>query len=414
MSRASERSVLIIVQDLPVPYDRRSWSIARTLRDFGHPVTVICPKDSRHRRWFEDLDGVHVRRYPMPLEARGAPGYVFEFAWCWLWALALSVWVRLTGRGFRVIHACNPPETYWLLALLWRPFGVRFVFDHHDLSPEMYRAKYGRDRGVLLRGLSWLERRTFATANTVLATNESYKEIACGRGRRRPADVFVVRSGPDRERIVEAEPEPELRRGRAYLCVYLGKMCEQDGVDYLMRAIRILVADRGRLDIQFTLIGEGPEQPALKRLAGELGIAESCWFPGFLPDRDVARHLATADLGIDPDPKTEWSDRSTMNKILDYMVFGCPIVCFDLTEHRVSADEGAVYVEPNSEERMADAIEELLGDPERRARMAAGSRRRVRSGLLWEHSKPALAAAYDHVFEGAVSPLEKRHQGGRA
>jgi glycosyltransferase involved in cell wall biosynthesis len=397
--KAANRRVLIIVQDLPVPYDRRTWLEATTLNDAGYLVSVICPKAAGFSKSYECLNNIDVYRYSLPFEAYGPLSYIMEFTWCFLMASLLSVRVQLFGRGFDAIHSCNPPETYWLLALVWRLGGKRFLFDHHDLSPEMYEAKYHKRGGVLYRALLWLEQMTFVTAHTIIATNESYKDIACRRGGV-PADrVFVVRSGPDTERFRVMEPEPILKQGRRFLCCYLGKMCEQDGVDYLIRVVKILTVERGREDILFVFMGSGPAQPGLVRYAEEIGAGRHCHFTGYLADDEISRYLSTADIAVDPDPKTAWSDKSTMNKMMEYMFFGCPIVAFNLTENRVSAQDGALFVTPNSESEMADQIEKLLADEARRHCMSAYARQRVRSALLWQHSVPSLLKAYEHLFQ---------------
>ena len=241
---------------------------------------------------------------------------------------------------------------------------------------------------------------TFATAHTAIATNQSYKDIACQRGQMQPERVFIVRSGPDTQRFRLMEPEPDLKQGRRYMCSYLGKMCEQDGVDYMVRAIKALTEDRGRDDILFVFMGGGPAQPDIVKYAETLGVSQHCHFTGYLPDDDISRYLSTTDVAVDPDPKTIWSDKSTMNKIMEYMFFGCPIVAFDLKENRVSAQDSAVFVTPNSEVEMADAIETLLADEARCSSMGEAGKKRVRAELLWDNSAPHLLAAYDHLFRG--------------
>jgi glycosyltransferase involved in cell wall biosynthesis len=394
----SRSRVLFIVQNLPVPFDRRVWLEATTLASAGYTVSVICPKLKGFNKPYERLEGVDIYRYALPFTARGALGYFAEFVWCFLWTAILSLRVHLVGRGFDAIHACNPPDTYWVLALLWRPLGKRFLFDHHDLSPEMYQAKYKGENGILYRVLLWLEKRTFATAHTVIATNASHREIACGRGRVAPDNVFIVRSGPDTERLSLRTPELALKEGRRFLCCYLGEICEQDGVDYLVRVAKIICVDRGRRDILFAFLGGGPAQPDLVRYAEEIGAADYCHFTGHVSDDMLCRYLSTADVAVDPDPKTEWSDKSTMNKIQEYMFFGCPIVAFDLKETRYSAQAAAVYVTPNSETDMADAIEAVLADEAMRACMRQYGLTRVRRRFMWQHSVPHLLRAYDHLF----------------
>jgi glycosyltransferase involved in cell wall biosynthesis len=361
-------------------------------------VSVICPKAEGFRQSYECLEDVDIYRYSLPFEAQGLLGYIMEFAWCFVSAALLSLRVQLAGRGFDVIHACNPPDTYWLLGLAWRLCGKRFLFDHHDLAPEMYEAKYRKQGGLLHRLLLWLEKMTFMTAHTVITTNASYKEIACGRGGVPSERVFIVRSGPDQKRFQLLTPEPGLKRGRRFMCSYLGKMCEQDGVDYLLRVVKILCVDRQRQDILFVFMGGGPAQPALVQYAAELGVSQHCHFTGYIADADISRYLSSTDIAVDPDPKTAWSDKSTMNKMLDYMFFGCPIVAFDLKENRFSAQASAVYVTPNSEVEMAQTIETLLADEHQRRWMSQHGQARLRADLLWDNSMPHLLNAYKHLF----------------
>jgi glycosyltransferase involved in cell wall biosynthesis len=400
-SAGNGRRVLIIVQNLPVPFDRRVWLEATSLTEAGCAVSVICPKAKGYTASFERLEGVDIHRYGLPIDAHGALGFVAEFAWCFLRSFMKSVRVALAGPGFDVIHACNPPETYWLLAWFWRLFGKRFLFDHHDLSPEMYVAKFGRDSGLMYQGLLFLERMTFRSADVVITTNESHKRIAEARGGLAPERVFVVRSGPDVARFKVYDPDSTWKRGKPFLLVYLGEMCKQDGVDHLVRAVRILREDLQRDDLLAIFMGGGPQQPLIKAYADEQSVGDLCTFTGRVSDDNLCRILSSADVAVDPDPKTAWSDKSTMNKIMEYMFFGLPIVCYDLTEHRVSARDAALYVQGNSERALADGINVLLDDPARRARMAQYGAERVREKLVWQHSVPPLLAAYDTIFAPA-------------
>jgi len=385
---------LIIVQNLPVPFDRRVWLEATTLARHGYRVSVISPKAKGFNRSRERLEDVDVYRYRSLVEGRRALGLAFEFAWCFVMSAYLSLRVALFGRGFDILHICNPPETYWPLAWFWRAFGKVFVFDHHDLSPEMAAAKFGKSEGGLINVLLWLERRTFRAAQIVITTNESHKRVAVERGGKAPEDVYVVRSGPDLSRFQRFPPRHRYRKGRRFLLVYLGEMCAQDGVDYLIRSIKMLRDDIGRADFHCILVGGGPHQPSIAAYADDMGAADLCTFTGRISDEELCRILSSADIAIDPDPKTAWSDASTMNKIAEYMYFGLPIVAFDLHEARVSAGAAALFVEPNSERRMADAIDQLLDDRQRRLAMSACGQERIANVLAWQYSVPPLLAAY--------------------
>ena len=326
----TRRRILIVVENLPVPFDRRVWLEATTLARHGAAVTVICPKAKGFTKRHEMLEDVAIYRYPLPFDPSGALGFAAEFVWCFVATALLSLWVALFGRGFDVLHACNPPDTFWLLGRFWQLLGRRFVFDHHDLCPEMFAAKFGRESGWLARGLRWLERQSLRAADVVITTNESHKRVAIHRGGKRPGDVFVVRSGPDLDRFTTYPADPSYRAGKPHLLVYLGEICKQDGVDYMVRAVKLLAGRRG--DFQVVFIGGGPHQPAIKAYAAEQGISDFVHFTGRVSDDELCRILSSATLGIDPDPKTPWSDQSTMNKVIEYMFFGLPVVAFDLHE----------------------------------------------------------------------------------
>jgi glycosyltransferase involved in cell wall biosynthesis len=396
---ASRGSVLHVSENLTLPFDRRVWMELSALRAGGYEVSAICPMGDSWTTPYEVIDGIHIWRYPPPPPAHDLPSYAWEFLYCWLQTARLSLAV-LARRGFDVIHAANPPDTFWALALPYKLAGKRFVFDHHDLCPELYLARFGaaRRRSLACRGLQWLERMQFRVADLVLSTNESYREVAIGRGHVRPERVVVVRSGPSRERFATVRPvDVALKRGRPYLVAYLGVMAPQDGVDHLLRAARHLVDRRGRDDVSFTLIGAGDSFQDLRQLTRELGLEPQVHFTGRVSDAEVERILATADVCVSPDPLNPLNDVSTMNKVLEYMACGRPIVAYDLREHRYSAAEGALYAEPNREEDLAAKIHELLEDPERRRFMGAYNRRRFLERMAWEHNAGELLRAYEMI-----------------
>jgi glycosyltransferase involved in cell wall biosynthesis len=390
----ADRRVLIVVQNLPVPFDRRVWLEATTLTHTGYRVSVICPKAKGFNAGYEELEGVAIYRYALPIDASGKLGFVAEFVWCFAMTALLSLRVVVFGRGFDILHVCNPPETYWPLAYFWRLFGKAFIFDHHDLSPEMYQAKFG-GAGFIMRALLWLERRTFRAADVVITTNQSHKEVATQRGGKRPEDIYIVRSGPQLSRFTLYPPYPGWRQEKSHLLVYLGEICKQDGVDHLVRAVKLLAQEKGFTDFHCMFVGGGPHQPAIKAYATEMGVESFCTFTGRVSDDMLCRILSSADLAVDPDPKNDWTDKSTMNKIVEYMYFGLPIVCYDLREARVSADEAARYVAANDESALAAGILQLLGDAPARARMREFGMDRVRRALAWDYSVPPLLAAYE-------------------
>ena len=403
--RDGQRRVLIVVENLPVPFDRRVWLEATTLARNGYRVSVICPKAKGFNRTHEVIEDVDVFRYPIPFEARGAIGFAAEFAWCFAMTALLSLWVQLRGRGFDILHACNPPDTFWLLGRFWQLFGRHYVFDHHDLCPEMFAVKFGRADGWLHRGLLWLERQSFRAADIVITTNQSHKAIAVARGGRAPQDVVVVRSGPDLARFRRFPPSASYGSGQPHLLVYLGEICEQDGVDHMVRALKHLRA--GRTDFHAVFVGGGPHQQAIKAFAEAEGVLDYAHFTGRVSDEELCRILSSATLGIDPDPKNTWSDKSTMNKVIEYMFFGLPVVAYDLHETRVSAADAGLYAEPNDEMALAAAIGHLLDDPARRAAMGEAGAGRVQDVLAWNHSVAPLLDAYDRAWGRAVASVER-------
>lgn len=392
-----ERNILILVQNLPVPFDRRVWQEATSLRRAGFGVAVICPKKKVYTKSYEQIGGVDIYRYPLIYEAdRGVAGYFVEFVYCWmatLW-LALKAYYR---RPFQVIHACNPPDTFFALALLFRPLRVKFIFDHHDLCPEMYVAKGHSGPGILYPLLLLLERFTLRSADAVIAVNQSHRRIALKRGGIDSEKIAVVRSGPPLAWAGVQTADPCLKRGCKYHVVYLGEMCQQDGVDHLLRAIYHYTETYPK-DTLFSLVGGGPEQEHMKDMAQRMGLGEWVDFAGRVPDSVLWKYLATADLCVDPDPYTEWSNLSTMNKIIEYMAFGKPIVAFDLAEHRRSAQHAAVYVKPNDDLRLSDTIRELLLDQQRRQAMGRYGQQRFRECLAWEHGERELINLYSRLL----------------
>ena len=397
-TEASERSllagrkVLIIVENLPVPFDRRVWQEARALRDAGVQVSVICPVGKGFEAREEVLEGIRIFRHTLPLEAKGPFSFLLEYGAALFHETRLA-WKIFFRHGFDTIHACNPPDLIFLVALPFKLLGRRFIFDHHDINPELYEAKFGR-RDLFWRLMRLLEWLTFKTADVVISTNESYRAIAVERGGKNPADVFVVRSGPDLARVRSVPPEAGLKNGRKYLVGYVGVMGEQEGIDLLLNAVRHLVKNRGRQDIQFVLVGGGPQLENLKTLARQLDLEAFVTFTGRVPDNLLFQVLSTADVCVNPDRASAMNDKSTMNKIMEYMAFGKPIVQFDLTEGRFSARDASLYARADDVVDFAEKIEELLADEALRARMGEYGRRRVETELAWEHEVPKLIRAY--------------------
>jgi glycosyltransferase involved in cell wall biosynthesis len=397
--RTSRPHVLIIVQNLPVPLDRRVWLECQALVASGYEVSVICPKgpgdESR-----QVIDGVHIYKYRPTPQARGLLGYIVEFLYSWLRTaqLSLSVWRRCR---FSVIQACNPPDTYWLLARFWRIRGVRFIFDQHDLNPELLRSRFGeRDdlfHRLQLRALLWLERMTYQTADRVISTNESYKSVAVERGARSPSDVTVVRSGPDTRVMRPIYPDRPPSTTQVFSLVYLGIMGPQDDVDIILDVMDELVHRRLRRDVHATLMGFGDCLNQLRRRCTELNLDEWVTFTGRADKAMIADHLSVADIGLSPDLKTPLNDLSTMNKTMEYMAYAVPSVAFDLLETQVSGGESVLYVPSGDLTAFADAVEQLLDDPALRLSMALRARARVSRELDWRPQAHTYMSVYDDL-----------------
>ncbi len=387
------RRVLILVENLPSPFDRRVWQEARTLTESGYHVSIICPTGKGYEATHEEIDGIHIYRYKLPIEAEGIGGYLLEYPVALWHTLRLSLKVRRI-HGVDVIHACNPPDLFFLIGIIFkRLFGTKFLFDHHDINPELYEAKFGR-RDIFWKLIVWLERMSFKTADVSIATNESYRTIAIERGGMDPSNVFVVRSGPQLERLKIIPPVPAWKQGRAFLVGYVGVMGKQEGIDLLLQAARHMIKDLGRDDVQFCLVGGGTSLGDMTKMAEDLGLSDHVTFTGRVSDLELLEVLNTADVCVNPDVANSMNDKSTMNKIMEYMALGKPIVQFDLTEGRFSAQDASLYAANNDPQDMARKILELLEAPAKRRVMGDSGRRRIETELEWRYEVPKLLSAY--------------------
>lgn len=397
-SAGKPRRVLILVENLPSPFDRRVWQEATTLQANGYQVSIICPTGKGYEARYEAIDGIHIYRYHLPIEAEGAKGYLIEYSLALFHTFRLA-WKVHFKHGFDVIHACNPPDLLFLIGGFFKLLmGKKFLFDHHDINPELYEAKFGR-RDFFYRLMVRLERWTFSTADVSIATNESYKRIAIERGGMPAERIFVVRSGPKLDRLRILPPTPELKRGKTYLVGYVGVMGAQEGIDLLLQAAQHIIKTMGRSDVHFGLVGGGTSLEQMQAMARDMGIADYVTFTGRVPDADLLAMLNTSDVCVNPDVANDMNDKSTMNKIMEYMALAKPIVQFDLTEGKVSAQEASLYAKRNDPVDMAVQIVKLLDDPAARERMGQYGHNRVMNELEWKYEVPKLLAAYDMIFK---------------
>ena len=404
MPTSQRPHVLIIVQNLPVPLDRRVWLECQALTARGYDVSVICPKGPGDPAR-QHIDGVDIYKYKPAPETDNLLSFAWEFAYSWIRTAALSVKVR-AKKSFSIMQACNPPDTYWLLARLWRPFGVKFVFDQHDLNPELFISRFGVPKGGLsnaeYKGLLWLESQTYKAADRVISTTESYKGIAVRRGGHDPAEVTVVRSGPDTQQMRPIYPERP-RPADGIELVYLGIMGPQDGVDQALLVMDELVHKRGRTNVTATLMGFGDSLEDLKAQTKSLGLDSHVTFTGRVDKVAIAEHLSRADIGVCPDLKTPLNDLSTMNKTMEYMAYGLPSVAFDLVETRVSGADTVLYAPSGDIAAFADHVETLIDDPDLRVELGRRARSRVVDELDWRPQAEAYVGVFDTLSGQAAT-----------
>lgn len=393
-----DRKILIIVENLPVPFDTRVWQEATTLVENGYVVSVICPKGKGYDKEYEYINGVHIYRHDLPTEGNGALGYAREYY------VALREEYRLAKkvykeRGFHVIHGCNPPDDIYMVAKKFRKYGVDYVFDHHDICPELFEAKFGKKSGLLYKSQLWLEANTYKNCKFAFVTNESYKKIAIERGGMKPEDVFVLRSGPKLERLKIQAPNEKIKGGRKFMVGYLGVIGQQEGIEYMLQAADYIRHTVKRDNIFWGIVGGGPHLDAMREMCKKMGLDDIVEFTGRVPDDKMLEYLNTADVCVNSDKYNSMNDKSTMNKVLEYMALGKPIVQFELTEGRYSAREASLYAEPNNAQDMAVKILELLDNPEMRRKMSEYGRSRIINELSWEHTSKVLLNGYDRYFK---------------
>lgn len=396
---ARNRRVLIILEGLALSRDRRAWSQATTLAKNGYHVSIITPGESDEPA-YDEIGGIYVYRYPSPPERQGKVGYLMEYSYSFAQACRLA-WRVHREQGFDVIQAANPPDILYLIARFYKIFFKKgFVFDHRDISPEIYRYRFGNSRqSMMVRLLLWLERCSYKAADVVMTVNESVKSLAAARNHTDASRIFVVRCGPDIEKFHAVEPDEAMRMGRKHLVCYVGIMGAHDGVEYLVRAADHVINTRGRNDVSFVIVGYGDALDGLRELSQSLGLADYIRFTGMIrDDKLLLGYMSTADVCVSPEPKNDLNDRCSFVKIAEYLAVGKPVVAFDLIEAKNSAQDAALYATPNDVSDLGDRIIELLDDPERREAMSESALRRSREFLCWAHSEKHLLAAYDALF----------------
>ncbi|HMU45697.1 MAG TPA: glycosyltransferase family 4 protein [Chitinophagaceae bacterium] len=390
-----KKHVLIIVENLPLPFDRRVWQEANTLAENGAKVSIICPKMKGYTKSYEKINGIDIYRHPLPVEANGFMGYIAEYFLAFFWEFILS-WKIFFKKRFHVIQGCNPPDTIFFVAFFFKIFGVKYVFDHHDISPELYIAKYNK-KGFFYRMLLLMERLTFITANFSIATNESYKEIAIRRGKMPEGKVQVVRSGPKLDRLKLTKGNEKYKKGRRFLVGYVGVIGAQEGLDLLLDSVKYIISKR--TDVQFAIVGGGTDLEQIKKMSTELELNDYVDFYGRVEDATLVDVLNTSDVCVNPDRPTIMNDLSTMNKIMEYMALRKPIVQYDLKEGRFSAQHASLYADNTNTTDFAEKIIWLLDHPEQRKEMGEFGYNRVVNELSWEYESKKLVNFYKRVLK---------------
>ncbi len=383
----------MVIENLPAPFDRRVWQEATTLKEHGAKVSIICPKMKGYEKAYEVIEDIEIYRHPLK-EGKGALGYLVEYSQAILWEFVLS-WRIFFKKKFHVIHGCNPPDLIFLTALFFKPLGVKYVFDHHDINPELYISKFEK-KGFFYKLMLLFEKLTFKTANFSIATNESYKKIAVERGKMKSEKVQVVRSGPKLERLKLIDPVPELKKGKKYLIGYIGVIGEQEGLDLLLDSAKYILSKRN--DVHFGIVGGGTHLDEIKELCKQMNLFEHFDFYGRVDDKTMLQVLNTADVCVNPDRPTAMNDLSTMNKIMEYMALKKPIVQYTLKEGRYSAKDASLYAKNTDPIDFAEKIIELLNNEEKRKKMGEYGYNRVLSELSWEHENKNLIHIYKKVL----------------
>jgi glycosyltransferase involved in cell wall biosynthesis len=397
----SERSCVIIVENLPVPFDRRVWQEALALRQAGWQVSVICPATERYPKRREEIDGIAIYRHPLPLEARGSAAFLLEYSAALFheFRLLLTVWRE---RGFHVIQACNPPDLIFLVALPFKLLGKRFIFDHHDVNPELFEAKFGK-RGVMHRLLTLLEKLTFKAADVVVSANDTFRDIAIARGGKQPSDVVTVYSIPDKSRMRRVEADTTLHQGKRFLLGYIGIIGDQDGVDHFVRAVDHLVR-QGITDFRAVVVGDGPALPSVRALASELKLDDTVQFTGYLSGEALLRTVSAFDIGVIPDPVNEYNDKISMNKVFEYSALGIPSVAYPLSETRRLLGSAGVFATGSDPADLAQACRQVMADDALRLQSATAAAALAATAFSWERE----AKKYVGAFERLVSPRAER------
>ena len=391
------KKVVIIVENLPLPFDRRVWQESCALIEAGIEVFIICPKGKDYTLSYEKINNIHIYRHSLPFEANGALGYLYEYSCALFYQRKLLKHIWNKHNGFDVIQACNPPDLIYLNVKKYIKKGVKFIFDHHDINPELYIAKFNR-KDFFYNLLLYFEKQTFKTCHLSIATNNSYKQIAINRGKMKKEDIFVVRSGPDLNRLKIQEPILSYKKNKLITIGYIGVIGQQEGIDHLLKSIDKLIREFNYTDFHCYIIGDGPTKKEMHDLSNSMCLNEYVTFTGRIADSEVLNILNTCNICVNPDLYNTMNDKSTMNKVMEYMALGKPIVQYDLTEGKISAKESSLYARPNDIMDFTKKIYNLITDKSKRKSMGSIGKKRILEKLNWDIEKPKYLSVYKKVF----------------
>lgn len=393
----NKRHILFIVENNPVPADIRVWREAMTVKHAGYDVTVISPMSKKFPKSHEMIDGIEIYRHPSFKGMVGKSNRIVEYVSAFFWEVILSLKIYVMHQ-FHVIHAANPPDHVFLLATAFKIFGVKFIFDHHDLTPELFLSKFDHKYNTIFCLLNLMENLSCHIADVVISTNESYKKHIIQKHGIMQAKIFIVRNDPELPKNPGRATLRQNTNKQIAELLYVGSINMQDGVDLLVRTIDILVNQLYFKQVRCIVVGDGADLPRVKKLCVELYLEQYLRFTGYIFDRQhIIDIIEETDICLEPAPKIAANSKSTFIKIMEYMAAGKPIVAFDMDETSYSTQGSALLIEPGKLLDFARAIMKLANEPDLRKQLGKYGSDRIATSLNWDNSAKELLRAYNYL-----------------
>jgi glycosyltransferase involved in cell wall biosynthesis len=391
-----KKHILFIVENKPAPLDRRVWPEALFAKELGFAVSVISPENERATGKYVEIDDIEIFRYPKEINSLKKLGFVSEYINAFIRESLLSLKIYFT-KPFHIIHAANPPDHIFIIAIFYKLLGIRFIFDHHDLSPELYRVKFSKDKNLIYKILMICEKLSCKLADAIISTNMSYRNIAIRRHHVDPKKVFVVRNDPKKDECIYEEEIIKKEKSKIIL-LFLGSINPQDGVDKLLKALYYLVNDLKETNFICQILGGGDSLPLMIQMAKDLKLDNFIEFKGWVTEKkEIKKYLHSSDICIEPAPDNELNRHSTFIKVMEYMAAGKPIVAYDLKETKISTNNSALLVRPGKVKEFAKAIKKLIDEPQLRLELGNTGKNRIQNQLNWENTSLNLKRAYDSL-----------------